>query len=152
MGHWAYALAFCLLPGAALPDVLTYEIWPTADPSESLSCLIALTDGQIRVVEVRGAGMPPRHPLRWPVRPAEEAAVLAALQALISGEVPGVDIYGARNPTPPYLTITWSSQVNGTWVSGLYIQPGLALPQVLAQVLTAVIPSSRCRSQTESSG
>ena len=122
MGRRAIALAFCLMPMSAAPDILTFNLWPTGNPSGNLSCLIVMANGQITMVEVRGTGMPPRHPMRWPIRPEEEAAVLSALQALIIGDLVGADVYAAPSPQPPYLTLTWSTKVNGARVSGLYVQ------------------------------
>jgi hypothetical protein len=144
----AAALALCLLPSAALPDVLTFGIFPTPNPSTSVSCRIELRSGQINVVEVRGTGMPPKRPFRWPVRRSEEMAVLRALQALISGDLTSVEVYSAVSPPAPYVTITWSSQVNGARVDGLYLQSGLDLPPVMSTLIDVIMPGSGCQSAT----
>jgi hypothetical protein len=149
MGWRAAALMLCLLPQGALGDVLTLGIYPTSNPGASVSCRIELRSGQINVVEVRGTGMPPKRPFRWPVRQHEEAAMLSALQALISGDLPGVDTYSSRQPAAPYVTITWSSVVNGARVNGLYLQSGLTLPPVLSQLLDVTMPGSGCQSVTD---
>jgi hypothetical protein len=145
MGWRGMVLSLCLLPQEAFGDVLTFGIFPTSNPATSVSCRIELRDGQIIVVEVRGVGMPPRRPFRWPVRRAEEKAVLSALQALISGDLPGVDAYTSRDPPAPYVTINWSSTVNGQRVAGLYIQSGLELPPVMAQLMDVILPGSGCQ-------
>lgn len=144
MGWRGVVLSLCLLPQGALSDVLTFGIFPSSDPAASVSCRIELRAGQINVVEVRGVGMPPRSPYRWPVRRAEEVALLRALQALISGDFPGVEAYTSRNPAAPYLTIAWSSQVNGQRLTGLYQQAGITLPEVMATLLDTVMPGSGC--------
>ena len=149
MGWRAAAAGLCLLPQAALSDVLTFGIFPTSNRSSSVSCRIELRSGQINVVEVRGTGMPPKRPFRWPVRRAEEMAVLRALQALISGDLPGVETYTSVAPPAPYVTITWSSQVNRARVDGLYIQKGLQLPEVMSQLIDITMPGSGCQSAAD---
>jgi hypothetical protein len=146
MGWRAAVLGLCLLPVAGHCDVLTFGIWPTSNPADSISCRIELKSGQINVVEVHGTGMPPRHPMRWPVRRAEEAAVLSTLLALVSGDLPGVDPYTSRPPNAPYVTVTWSTEVDGVRVNGLYVQTGLDLPATMARLVDTVIPGSGCQS------
>lgn len=145
MGWRACVLSLLLLHAEARADVLTLGIFPTTNRAASVSCRIELRAGQITVVEVRGAGMPPRTPYRWPVRQSEELAVLRALQALISGDLPGVEPYGSRTPATPYLTVTWSADVNGQRVTGLYLQPGTDLPAVIAILIDTVMPGSGCQ-------
>ena len=147
MGWRGMVLSLCLLPHGALGDVLTFGIFPTSNRAASVSCRIELRAGQINVVEVRGTGMPPKRPFRWPVRRAEEKAVLSALQALISGDLPGADALSTRDPPAPYVTITWSSTVNGQRVGGLYRQAGLELPPVMAQLIDVIMPGSGCQSR-----
>jgi hypothetical protein len=149
VGRKAAALALSLLPAAAHADVLTFGIWPTFYPADSVSCLVALESGQVKIVEIRGVGMPPRHPMRWPVRRPEEQVILSALQAFIAGDLPSIDSLASRQPPAPYVTVNWASEVNGVRVGGLYLQTGLDLPDVLKNVLNTVIPSSKCMSVTD---
>lgn len=137
-----------LLPQAAPCDVLTFGIFPTPNRSTSISCRIELRAGQVYVVEVRGTGMPPDHPFRWPVRRTEEMAMLQALQSLISGDVSGVDVAALATPRAPYIKIIWASEVNGVQVNGVYFQDGLQLPAVMSQVLNTVMPGSGCEAAT----
>ena len=137
-------VALMLLPQAVFGDVLTFDVWPTHDPDQEVSCRIELKDNQINVLEVLGTGMPPGRPLRWPVRKAEEVAMLRALQALISGDLPGTLAYQSRLPPPPYVTVNWSSRVNDSYVTGDYQQAGLVLPVLLAGVIDTVIPGGPC--------
>ncbi len=145
MGWRGCVLSLFLLPVQARAEVLTLGIFPSTNSAASISCRIELRAGQVTVVEVRGAGMPPRSPYRWPVRPAEELAVLRALQALISGDLPGVEPYGSRTPPAPFMTIAWSAKVNGQRVTGLYVQAGTDLPSVMATLIDTVMPGSGCQ-------
>ena len=137
-------LSLILMSQAASADVLTFEIWPSADPSKSLSCRMELNSGQMIAVEVRGMGMPPRHAMRWPVRRGEAAAMQDAMAALIAGDLPSVEAYTSRRPPAPLITVTWSTRVSTGPLSGLYIQSGLVLPPLLARVVDTVIPGSGC--------
>lgn len=139
------ALALMLLPQMAFADVLTFAIWPDSNPAHSLACRVELFRGQIIAVEVRGTGMPARHALRWPAGFAERAAIRQVLGAFLTGDLPSVEPYGSRVPRAPYVTVTWSTILNGSPISGLYVQPELALPQVLERVLDVVIPGSGCQ-------
>jgi hypothetical protein len=141
----ALVLSLLLLPEVAVGDALTFEIWPSTDPAKSLSCRMELTKGQIVAVQVQGIGMPPRHAMRWPVRRMEAAAMGDAIAALISGDLPSVDDYTSRRPPAPLITVSWSANVGGTPMSGLYIQTGLSLPPQLARVIDAVMPGSACQ-------
>ncbi len=149
MWRRAVLLAAFLAPQAVSADVLTFGIYPTSNPADSVSCRIELKSGQVNVVEVRGAGMPPKSPWRWPVRRPEEKVILSALQALISGDLPGVDRYNARVPPAPYFTVTWSTRVDDVPVSGLYIQEGLDMPDLLSQLIDTVMPGSGCGSAAD---
>ena len=82
--------------------------------------------------------------MRWIVRKAEELAVLQALQALVSGDLQGVDIYNSRLPLAPYVTVTWSTRVSDVPTSGLYVQKGLDLPPLLAGLISTVLPGGPC--------
>ena len=145
MGWRALVLSSFLLAKVAHADVLTFGFFPSSDPAQSVSCRIELKAGQINVVEVHGAGMPPKSPFRWPVRQVEEQAMLRALQSLISGDLPGVETYTSRTPPAPYMSITWSSVLNGTRVSGLYLQDGTDLPLVMSHLIDTVMPGSGCQ-------
>ena len=140
----AMMFALAVMPDLARADVLTFEISPDHSPDHEVSCRIELHGHEMNVLEVRGAGMPPAHPMRWTVRKAEELAVLRALQALVSGDLAGVDIYNARLPLAPYVTVTWSTRVSGVPTSGLYVQKGLDLPPVLAGLIDTVLPGGPC--------
>ena len=141
-------LSLALLPQAASAEVLTFEIWPSVDPSKSLSCRMEISQGQMIAVEVLGMGMPPRHAMRWPVRREEAAAMADAMAALIAGDLPSVDIYSSRRPNAPLITVTWSARVSGVAMSGLYIQTGLVLPPQLARVIDEAMPGSGCDAAT----
>ena len=132
------------LPAPALGNALTFDIWPSTDSTASTSCALRLAGGMIIAVEVQGTGMPAVPPLRWPARPGEVAALMAALQRLVAGDLPSVDIHAARAPAPPYVTVNWMARVNDGMLTGLYIQQGLTLPPALAQVLNTLLPGGPC--------
>lgn len=132
------------LPAPALGNSLTFDIWPSTDPLASISCAMRLAGGMITAVEVHGTGMPPVPPMRWPARPAEVAVLMAALQALVAGDLPSVEIYSSRLPAPPYVTVNWMARVNDGMLTGLYIQKGLTLPPDLANVLESLTPGGPC--------
>jgi hypothetical protein len=145
----AWVLSLVLLPEMAAADVLAFDIWPSSDPSKSLSCRMEISAGQMIAVQVLGMGMPPRHAMRWPVRRPEAAAMADAMAALIAGDLPSVDIYTSRRPPAPLIAVSWSTRVGGTPMSGLYIQSGLDLPPQLARVIDAVMPGSACQTATQ---
>lgn len=132
-------LALCLVAMlAALPasaNRLTFEVWPDASPDHAISCTFALTDGWISLVQVTGAGMPGPEPMRWRASRAEVEAVSNSLQAFVGGDLGSVDPYGSRPPAAPFLSVTWMTRLNDRLATGLYIQPGLALPRPLSDTL-----------------
>jgi hypothetical protein len=133
-----------ILPAPALGNSLTFDIWPSANPMQSTSCALRLAGGMITAVEVQGTGMPPQQPMRWPASPEEIAALMAALQALVSGDLPSVETYTSRLPAPPYITVNWMARVDDGMLTGLYIQKGLTLPLELTRVLDGLTPGGPC--------
>ena len=98
----------------------------------------------ITVVEVHGTGMPPIAPMRWPASPMEIAILIAALQTLVTGDLPSVETSASRLPAPPYVTVNWMARVDDGMLTGLYIQQGLTLPPELVQVLKNLTPGGAC--------
>lgn len=144
MLRWVGVLSLALVPSVGSADVLTYAIWPDSNPAHSMACRIELWHGQIIAVEVLGTGMPPRHALRWPAGIAERAAIRAVLGAMLTGDLPSVEAYSSRAPKTPYVTVNWSTTLNGSPVSGLYVQAGLAMPPTLRTLLQKTMPGSNC--------
>lgn len=138
------ALALCgAVPAQA--NSITFEIWPTADPDDTVSCTLRLARGEVMVLEVKGLGMPPARPVRWFASDAESNSLVAALQALIGGRLASVEpIITSRLPAPPFITATWMATLDQGLASGLYIQPGLILPPELADVLATLTPTGIC--------
>jgi hypothetical protein len=133
-------LALCLVAMlAAHPshaNRLTFEVWPDASPDHVMSCTVALDDGWISLVQVRGAGMPGPDPMRWRASRDEVEAVSKGLEAFVAGQLGSVDAYRSRQPPAPFLSVTWMTRLNDRLTTGLYIQPGLALPGALSQALS----------------
>jgi hypothetical protein len=132
-----------LVPGlvamvASLPafaNRLTFEVWPDGSPDHVVSCTFALSDGWISLVQVKGAGMPGPDPMRWRASRLEVEALEDSLQVLVGGALASVDPYLSRPPAAPFLSVTWMTQLDDRLATGLYIQPGLALPGPLSQTI-----------------
>jgi hypothetical protein len=144
----ALVLALLMLCSPARGDSIAFQIWPSRNSQDLVTCRIELRGGQIVAIEYRGSGAPPALIMRWPVRRAEEIAILHVLQALISGDLPGVDPYSSRVPLPPYVMVTWSSRVNDRLVTGMYLQKGLDLPPILAGLIDTILPGGPCETET----
>ena len=140
----ALVLALLVLCQGARADSVAFQIWPNRNSTDVVTCRIELRSGQIVAIEFKGTGPPPSLIMRWPVRRAEETAVLHVLQALISGDPPSVDPYKLQAPLPPFVMVTWSTQVNGRLMTGLYLQKGLELPPILAGLIDTVLPGGPC--------
>ncbi|MFO1203956.1 MAG: hypothetical protein U1E58_15095 [Tabrizicola sp.] len=143
----AKVLAFGLAALAAEPthaNRMTFEVWPDSSPDHAVSCSIALTDGWISLVQVKGAGMPGPEPMRWRASAPEVQALSDSLQAFVGGTLGSVDPYGSRQPPAPFLTVTWMTQLDDRLTTGLYIQPGLALPVPLSQALSRLGVGQPC--------
>ncbi len=137
-----WTLALCLAAMVAVPPAhanrLTFEVWPDASPDHAVSCTFALTDGWISLVQVKGAGMPGPEPMRWRASQPEVEALTTSLQALVGGELGSVNPYLSRQPPAPFLSVTWMTRLDDRLATGLYIQPGLALPDPLSRTLASL--------------
>ena len=131
------------LPGLADANSLTIEVWPNADPTQTIYCAMTLTDGRFSTLEVIGHGSPAR-PLRWFSTETEVAALGTALQSLIGGDLAGAVILTSRTPPPPYISAIWVANVDNATKSGIYIQPGQLLPDTLLQAVLTVLPGGPC--------
>jgi hypothetical protein len=123
---------------AAVPSFanrLTLEVWPDASPDHVVSCTFSLSDGWISLVHVRGVGMPGETVMRWRASTTEVEALTDSLQALVGGRITSVDPYGSRQPPAPFLSVTWMTRLDNHLATGLYLQPGLALPDPLSATL-----------------
>jgi len=145
---WAQGLALCLAAlAAALParaNRLTFEVWPDASPDHTVACSVGLSDGWISLVQVTGVGLPRPDPMRWRATHDEVEAVADGLQALVGGELRSVDPYHSRQPPAPFLSVTWMTRLDDRLKTGLYIQPGLALPAPLSQTLASLGLARAC--------
>lgn len=146
--RWPRGLAFCLAAlAAAAPshaNRLTFEVWPDASPDHTVACSVALQDGWISLVRITGAGLPGSQPMRWRASQAETEALFEGLLALAVGRPGSVDPYASRQPPAPFLSVTWMTRIDRSLTSGLYIQPGLTLPQPLSQTLARLGLDEAC--------
>jgi hypothetical protein len=134
------------LPSLAAPNTLTVNLWPDSNPETSVFCTISLADGQLSAVEAKGLGLQNPRPLHWWASVADQSAFLTGIEALIAGEIPSVNPLDAPLLAPPFLTVTWISNLDGQISSGRYTTRDLSLPKKLATLLDTVIPGSYCRS------
>jgi hypothetical protein len=142
------ALVLSVLPALVadpgLSNRLTLEVWPDAVPEHATFCTVALSNGWINVVQVRGVGLPAPYPVRWRATSAEEHAMLTALHAFLAGELVSVDPYVSRLPPAPFVTVTWMTTLDDNMATGLYIQNGLPLPAPLADVARTLGLAKAC--------
>lgn len=138
---WLLAL---LAAASTSANRLTFEVWPDASPDHAVFCSVALDDGWISLVRVTGPGLPAQQPMRWRASPAEADAVFDSLQALVIGTLGSVDPYKSRQPPAPFLTVTWMTRLDDGLASGLYVQPGLALPSPLSRTLASLDLDTPC--------
>ena len=132
------------LPQLAAANSLTIEVWPNADPTQTIYCTMTLTDGRFSALEVIGHGAPAARPQQWFSTEADVRALGTALQSLISGDLAGQVILTSRSPPPPYFSATWVANVDNATASGIYIHPGTLLPEVLLQAITTLLPGGPC--------
>lgn len=139
-------IALNLLPRFAAASSVTIESHPSHDPDEVVTCTLRLDPPAMRVVEVRGVGRPLPAPATWIARPEDEARLLEALGALMSGDLAAADpAPGAWTPPrPPYLTVVWTARTTGGLARGIYRQDGRDLPPVLARLVAQVMPGGLC--------
>ena len=76
--------------------------------------------------------------MRWRASRAEVDALSQGLQALVGGELGSVNPYLSRQPPAPFLSVTWMTRLDDRLATGLYIQPGLALPDPLSRTLASL--------------
>lgn len=132
------------LPGLADANSLTIEVWPNADPTQTIYCAMTLTDGRFTALEVIGHGAPAARPQQWFSTEPEVRALGTALQSLIAGDLAGQVILTSRTPRPPYFSATWVANVDNATASGIYIQRGNVLPDTLLQAITTLLPGGPC--------
>lgn len=140
------ACAACLTL-AALPatgHMITIALHPSDDPTDSVGCAVVLDGDFIRLAETAGLIARPMPPLRWIATPEEEAAVLRALSAFVTGDIPGIPPLGSRTPDPPYVTVNWTARMTDGLQSGYWHQPGLALPPALGDLRATILTGGPC--------
>lgn len=138
------ALTATLPAGPAPAHMLTLEIHPADDPRQTVACALILDDGRMRLAETAGLVARPVPPMSWFPTDEEEAALLTALAAFLSGEIESIDPTGVRNPPAPYVAVHWSARMAEGLRTGYWHQPGLALPEALAPLAMTVLEGGPC--------
>jgi len=139
--HVALALA-AGLPQATSAAHLSLEIRLSRDPQAVAFCTVQLDQSLVIMTESRGSTA--AQALRWPATPDETQALLAALGALLSDDLPVTDPFSARWPRPPFVSVTWQAEMTEGSAAGQYHQPGLTLPPVLQTVVMTFLTGGPC--------
>ncbi|MGL4234733.1 hypothetical protein [Tabrizicola sp.] len=134
----------CILPGIGLAHSVTVEIWSSPDPSQTIFCSLHLLNGRMTAVEVKGLGMPPDHNAVWPTTPRETKALTDVLQTLLDKSLSPEAILASRTPPPPFLSVTWFTELNGRPVSGLTFSTPDSVPPDLRALINTVLPGGYC--------
>lgn len=146
MRGWAALLAVLFaVPSTVAANSLTLEFRPSTDMRRVVSCTVQLTKSQMVVVEMVGQGYAIQSPLRWPATEADTGVLMDALTALVSHDIVSVDDPNlARSPAPPFVSVIWMADMTDGLQSGLYMQQGFDLPQVLDQVVNRLLFGGPC--------
>lgn len=140
----ALVLAGTLAAAPAPGHMITVEMHPSDDPTRTVGCAVILDGDFIRLAETAGLIARPMPPLRWIATPEEEAAILRALAAFVTGEIPGIAPLGSRTPSPPYVTVNWTARTTGGLQSGYWHRPGLDLPPALDDLMRHILSGGPC--------
>lgn len=132
------------LPGLALANTLTVNIWPDADPESAIFCSLTLHQGRLVALQAKGLGLQNPRAVSWWANEADTSAFLDGVQALVTGAVPSGNPNLAPRPQPPFLTVTWMANLDGQISTGRYVAQDLQIPQELSQMLDRVMPGSYC--------
>ena len=82
--------------------------------------------------------------MQWYAKEIEVAALNTALQSLISGDLTAEVMQTTRMPAPPYISATWVANVDDRIAAGLFIPPGVVLPDPLLAAIRAILPGGLC--------
>ena len=143
MGRWLLAMGFLGLAQVAQAHSLSLTLWPSDDPEAVIRCAVHLDAGRMRVVQARGPGVGERVVV-WAPTAAEEAVMMAALAAFVSGDIAGVAPTDPAQPAPPFVTVTWITRLDGQVLAGRSVTAGLDLAPVLEAVVSRLMPGSLC--------
>ena len=66
------------------------------------------------------------------------------MAGFLTGEIPSANPLSLPRLQPPYLTVDWRANVDGSLASGRYQAQGTALPAPLRQLIGTVMPGSYC--------
>lgn len=138
-----WAVLALTAPAPALAHSLSLTLWPSADPETVRRCAVHLDAGRMRVVQARGPGVGERVVV-WAPTAAEEAVMMAALAAFVSGDIAGVAPTDPAQPAPPFVTVNWITRLDGQVLAGRSVTRGLDLAPVLQAVVKRLMPGSLC--------
>ena len=131
-------------PAAASAHLLTMEIRNGSHPLSLAACTVQFEADLFTVVEVQGTGKPFHGQMRWPAFRDDEEVLLRALAALISEELPRLDVTARAPPEPPYVYVSYIAGSTGGLIAGHYLQTHLELPDPLARVVETFFAGGPC--------
>ena len=123
---------------------ITVQLVPDADPDSVIFCALRLQDHQINAVATKGLGFQNLRPYHWWANSAEDQAVLRSVADFLNGDLPSANPKLLPTLQPPYLTVDWRANVDGSLASGRYQTQGVTLPATLNQLIATVMPGSYC--------
>ena len=145
MSHRAVALALALsLPSPMQAASLIINLWPNADPDTAIYCALTLTGDRMVAVQAKGMGLQDPQTYRWWASDLDRTAYFHGLQQLFDGTLPSENPLSAPMPLPPFVTVTWVANLNGSMTSGRYVANHAEIPPELAAMLALVTPGSYC--------
>ena len=131
-------------PATAWSHLLTMEIRNGAHPLSMAACSVQFEQDIFTVVEVQGTGKPFHGQMRWPAFREDQAVLLAALGALISEDLPPVEVTTVSPMQPPYVYVSYLAGSTDGLISGHYLQGHLDLPDPLAAVVETFFAGGPC--------
>ncbi|MDZ4312387.1 MAG: hypothetical protein U1A24_17705 [Cypionkella sp.] len=143
MQSGAVLIALALATPAPAQSIIV-QLVPNADPDAVIYCAIRLQDRQISTVATKGLGFQNLRPYHWWANPAEDRALLHSVASFLTGDIPSANPLSLPRLQPPYLTVDWRANVDGSLASGRYQAQGTTLPAPLRHLIATVMPGSYC--------
>lgn len=139
----AVLIALALATPSSAQSIIV-QLVPNANPDAVIYCAMRLEDHQINTIATKGLGFQNLRSYRWWANPAEDQALLHGVAGFLTGEIPSANPLSLPRLQPPYLTVDWRANVDGSLASGRYQAQGTTLPAPLRQLIGTVMPGSYC--------
>ena len=139
----AVLIALALATPAPAQSIIVQFV-PNANPDAVISCAIRLQDRQINTIATKGLGFQNLRSYHWWANPTDDQALLHGVAGFLTGDIPSANPLSLPRLQPPYLTVDWRANVDGSLASGRYQAQGTTLPAPLQQLIATVMPGSYC--------